>query len=107
MSFQQSKLPFFFDIFFIIVIFFFIFMPLVLLGTITSIGSVEAVGRLSDTLEALPASAQDQIRGTTPEGRTAYALAVFLIAPVAVIGIAPVLKVPPAPVVNSRTGPLP
>lgn len=64
---------------------FFIFMPLVLLGTITSIGSVEAVSRLSDTLEALPASAQDQIQGTTPEGRSAYALAVFLIAPVAVI----------------------
>lgn len=64
---------------------FFIVLPLVLLGTITSIGSVEAVGRLSDTLEALPDSAQGQIRGTTPEGRSAYALAVFLIAPVAVI----------------------
>ncbi len=64
---------------------FFIFVPLILLGTITSIGSVETVGRLSDTLEALPASAQEQIRGDTPEGRSAYALAVFLIAPVAVI----------------------
>ncbi|MEL6985795.1 MAG: ABC transporter permease subunit [Actinomycetota bacterium] len=64
---------------------FFVFMPLILLGTITSIGSVETVGRLSETLQALPDSAQDQIRGTTPEGRSAYALAVFLIAPVAVI----------------------
>ncbi len=64
---------------------FFVFLPLILLGTLTSIGSVETIGRLSQTLEALPESAQGQIRGTTPEGRSAYALAVFLIAPVAVI----------------------
>lgn len=64
---------------------FFLVMPAILLGTITGIGDVAAVGRLADTLEALPASAQSQIQGTTPEGRTAYALAVFLVAPVAVI----------------------
>ncbi len=64
---------------------FFVIVPAILLGTLTGIGSVETVERLSATLEALPPSAQEQIRGTTPEGRSAYALAVFLVAPVAVI----------------------
>ena len=64
---------------------FFVILPAILLGTLTGIGSVETVERLSDTLEALPPSAQEQIRGTTPEGRSAYALAVFLVAPIAVI----------------------
>ena len=65
--------------------FFFVFIPAVLLLTITQIGSVEAVDRIADTLEVLPESAQSQIKGISPEGRTGYALAVFLFAPVAVI----------------------
>ena len=65
--------------------FFFVFTPAVLLLTITQIGSVEAVDRIADTLEVLPESAQSQIKGISPEGRTGYALAVFLFAPVAVI----------------------
>ena len=36
-------------------------------------------------LGGLPASAQQQIQGDSPEGQTGYALAVFLFAPVAVI----------------------
>jgi ABC-type Na+ efflux pump permease subunit len=64
---------------------FFFLIPTVLLLTITKIGSVEVVGQISQTLEVLPQSAQDQIAGTSPEGRTAYALAVFLLAPVAIV----------------------
>lgn len=64
---------------------FFCVVPLILLTLITQIGSVEVVGQISGALEALPASAQDQIRGDTPEAQTGYALAVFLFAPVAVI----------------------
>lgn len=64
---------------------FFVFIPLVLLTTITQIGDVDVVAQMSETLEVLPQSAQDQIRGTSDEGRTAYALAVFLLAPVAVV----------------------
>lgn len=64
---------------------FFVVVPTILLGTLTGIGDVATVGRLADTLEALPESAQSQILGTTPEARSAYALAVFLVAPVAVI----------------------
>ncbi|MEZ5166661.1 MAG: ABC transporter permease subunit [Acidimicrobiales bacterium] len=64
---------------------FFIIVPLVLLFSITSLGDVEAVRNIADTLEVLPAKAQAQIKGTTPQGRTSYALAVFLFAPMAVV----------------------
>ncbi len=64
---------------------FYVIIPAILLLAITSIGSVEVVGRVSEALEALPDSAESQIRGETPEAQTAFALAVFLFAPVAVI----------------------
>ncbi len=65
--------------------FFFVLIPAFLLLTITQIGSVETVAKVSESLDMLPAAAQAQIVGDTPEGRTGYALAVFLFAPIAVI----------------------
>lgn len=64
---------------------FFLIIPTILLLTITKIGDVEVVSQMSDTLKVLPASAQAQIKGTSDQGRTAYALAVFLLAPVAIV----------------------
>ena len=64
---------------------FFALVPLVLLIMITKVGNVEVVGQLSQSLDALPESAREQIRGGSPEAQTAYALSVFLFAPVAVI----------------------
>ena len=64
---------------------FFLFIPTVLLLTITQIGDVNVAKQMSETLEVLPDSAQEQIQGGSPEGRTAYALAVFLLAPVAIV----------------------
>ncbi len=64
---------------------FFVFVPTVLLLTITQIGDVNAVSQLSQALEILPAKAQAQIQGDTESGRAAYALAVYLFAPVAVV----------------------
>ncbi len=64
---------------------FFVIVPLGLLLSITSLGDVGAVQNIANTLEVLPARAQEQIRGDTPQGRTAYALAVFLFAPMAVV----------------------
>jgi ABC-type Na+ efflux pump permease subunit len=64
---------------------FFLIIPTVLLLTITKIGNVEVVSQMSKTLEVLPASAQQQIEGQSPEGKTAYALAVFLLAPIAIV----------------------
>lgn len=64
---------------------FFAVIPAILLLTITQIGSVEVIGRVSEALAVLPDSAEAQIRGNSPEGQTGFALAVFLFAPVAVI----------------------
>jgi ABC-type Na+ efflux pump permease subunit len=64
---------------------FFLLIPTVLLLTITKIGNVQVVNQMSETLKVLPQQAQAQIKGTSPEGKTAYALAVFLLAPVAIV----------------------
>ncbi len=72
--------------------FFFVIIPTILLLTITAIGDISVVDQVSQTLDVLPAGAQEQIPEVTSSGeevsaagRTAYALAVFLFAPVAVI----------------------
>jgi ABC-2 type transport system permease protein len=64
---------------------FFLIVPGILMLTITRIGDVHIVHQISKTLSILPQAAQSQIRGRTAQGRTAYALAVFLFAPVAVV----------------------
>jgi ABC-type Na+ efflux pump permease subunit len=64
---------------------FFVFVPTVLLFTITQIGSVDAVSQLSQALEVLPEKAQAAIQGETESARAGYALAVYLFAPVAVV----------------------
>jgi ABC-type Na+ efflux pump permease subunit len=64
---------------------FFVFVPLVLLTTITQLGSVDAVSQLSQALEVLPEKAQAAIKGDSEPARAGYALAVYLFAPVAVV----------------------
>lgn len=64
---------------------FFIVIPLVLLASITQIGDQEVVAQVAQTLEVLPDEAQNRIQGDTDSGRTAYALAVFLLAPIAIV----------------------
>jgi ABC-type Na+ efflux pump permease subunit len=66
------------------VLFFFV-VPAVLLLTITHIGDVSLVRQMSQTLKILPKAAQAQIRGTSDTGRMAFALSVYLFAPVAVV----------------------
>ncbi|MGH1489614.1 MAG: ABC transporter permease subunit [Acidimicrobiales bacterium] len=65
--------------------FFFVIIPAMLLLTVTRISNIDAVSKIAETLEVLPATAKSQIQGTSPQGQTGYALAVFLFAPVAVI----------------------
>jgi ABC-type Na+ efflux pump permease subunit len=65
-------------------IFFFI-IPTILLLAITSVGDIEAVSRVSETLDILPEATQARIPGTSDAARTSYTLAVFLFAPVAVV----------------------
>ena len=64
---------------------FFVFVPTVLLFTITQLGSVDAVSQLSQALEVLPEKAQAAIQGDTEPAHAGYALAVYLFAPVAVV----------------------
>jgi ABC-2 type transport system permease protein len=64
---------------------FFLIIPTILLLSITAVGDIDAVGQVSQALEILPEAAQQEIRGDSDAGRTAYALAVFLFAPVAVV----------------------
>ncbi|MCB0952227.1 MAG: ABC transporter permease subunit [Microthrixaceae bacterium] len=64
---------------------FFVVVPTALLLTLTRVDSSTMAARVSDSLAILPEAAQAQILGSTPGGRTAYALAVFLFAPVAVV----------------------
>ena len=45
----------------------------------------QVVEQLSTTLEVLPQRAQDSLQGDSPETQAAYALAVFLFAPVAIV----------------------
>ncbi|MCP5025146.1 MAG: ABC transporter permease subunit [Actinomycetia bacterium] len=64
---------------------FFVIVPTILLLSINQVGDGPAVQKLADTLSVLPQSAQDNIKGDTETGRTSYALAVFLFAPMAVV----------------------
>lgn len=64
---------------------FFLVVPLVLLLVVSSLGESSLATRVSESLEVLPPQARAQVRGDSPSGRTAYAMAVFLLAPVAVV----------------------
>jgi ABC-2 type transport system permease protein len=64
---------------------FFVVIPAILLLIITRVGNISMVQQASQALQVLPEAAQAQIQGGTPQGRTAYALAVYLFAPVAVV----------------------
>ena len=65
--------------------FFFLIVPATLLLTITHFGNIDAVHKISQALDVLPAKAQAQIKGTSDAGRASYALAVYLFAPMAVV----------------------
>ena len=64
---------------------FFLILPGFVLLAITSIGDISMVRQASEALAVLPEAAQQRIQGSTPEARTSYAVAVFMLAPVAVI----------------------
>lgn len=64
---------------------FFMVIPTILLLMITTVGDINSVQQLSNALEILPPSAQARIPDVSDSGRAAYALAVYLLAPVAVV----------------------
>lgn len=65
--------------------FFFIVAPTVLLLAVSEAEHIPTIQKVADTLEVLPQRAQQSLQGETPIDRTAYALAVFLFAPLAVV----------------------
>lgn len=64
---------------------FFVVLPVMLLGSLNFIARSPTVGQLGNILGALPQTVQDNIRGDTPAVRTAYAVAVYLLAPIAIV----------------------
>jgi ABC-type Na+ efflux pump permease subunit len=64
---------------------FFVLIPLNLLWVITRIGNIEVAKQLSQVLDVLPKTALAPVQNTSPSTQTAYALAVYLFAPLAVI----------------------
>jgi ABC-2 type transport system permease protein len=64
---------------------FFVVAPAVLLWAVTHIPEKSIVAKVSKTLELLPQTAQKAVKGSSAKGKTSYALAVYLFAPLAVI----------------------
>lgn len=64
---------------------FFVVVPTIMLLGISYLGSIDSIQQISETIDALPTAAQEQVAGASPEGRTGFAFAVFLVAPVAVV----------------------
>jgi ABC-type Na+ efflux pump permease subunit len=64
---------------------FFVVLPTALFLSITSIQNQEFAQQLGDVVDVLPSRVQEQVRGEDPEDQVAYALAVFLFAPLAIV----------------------
>ena len=65
--------------------FFFVIVPVFLLGVIGVIGSNDAVQGVAQAVQALPKAAQDAIPDISPIGQVQYMIAVYLLAPIAVV----------------------
>ena len=64
---------------------FFLGLPFLLLTIVTSTGSSDLVNKIGEVLQTLPGPVQENVVGDTPAARGAYMLAVYLLAPVAIV----------------------
>ncbi|MDJ0497563.1 MAG: ABC transporter permease subunit [Acidimicrobiia bacterium] len=64
---------------------FFVGLPFLLLTIVTSTTSSELVNKIGEVLQSLPGPVQENVVGETPAARGAYMLAVYLLAPVAIV----------------------
>ena len=64
---------------------FFIAIPWVLLGIVGGATGNQLVSQISNVIDALPGPIQENIQGDTPQAQAAYAFAVYLLAPIAII----------------------
>lgn len=64
---------------------FFLFVPAFLLGAITNVTGNEAAEAVGAVINTLPDTAQENIKGDTEPVRASYAMAVYLLAPIAIV----------------------
>lgn len=64
---------------------FFIVVPVVALNVIAGAQDSAVVNQIGTVLETLPLTIQENIQGDTPETQAAFAIAVYLLAPIAVV----------------------
>ena len=69
----------------ILAVLFFVILPVVALNTVTSVQNSEVAQQIGVVLDTLPVTVQENIQGDTPGARAAYAIAVYLLAPIAVV----------------------
>ncbi len=64
---------------------FFVALPVLLFTSLTTISDQGLVQQIGDLVDTLPASIQQQVQGDSPNVQAAYAMAVYLFAPLAII----------------------
>mgnify|MGYP001814189632 FL=1 len=64
---------------------FFFFVPVLLLGAVTNVTGNEAAEAVGAVINTLPDTAQQNIQGDTEGVRASYAVAVYLLAPIAIV----------------------
>ncbi|MGI9649336.1 MAG: ABC transporter permease subunit [Acidimicrobiia bacterium] len=69
----------------LLAVLFFVVIPVVALSVVSSAQNSQAVNQIGTVLQTLPLTIQENIQGDSPEVRAAYAIAVYLLAPIAVV----------------------
>lgn len=64
---------------------FFVAMPWVLLALVTRTESSQLIDQIGGVLRALPGAVQDNVQGDTTQAQASFALAVYLLAPIAIV----------------------
>ncbi|MEA2826375.1 MAG: type transport system permease protein [Actinomycetota bacterium] len=82
---QLAKSPDFWAPMVVLAALFFVIIPVILLLTISNLGDIGTVSKVSAALDLLPQKAQAAVKGASAATQTSYALAVYLFAPLAVI----------------------
>ena len=64
---------------------FFVIIPFFVLSVISSLEQTQFVDQVTDIVGNLPESVNQAVQGDTPTARASYVVAVFLLAPIAII----------------------
>lgn len=64
---------------------FFVVIPWMLLGIVGGASGNQLISQIGNVIDALPGPIQENIEGETPQAQAAYAFAVYLLAPIAII----------------------